>query len=290
MPSTEINQAYSELSPFIDGYFPTELKLQIERVNTHYPSLIIIDGISGSGKTTFSVLALELGQRINGNNEPINYNIQYAMGGDQFQKKLPLCIEAKKRFIIYDESGDYNKKQWQVKLNKTIDRIFDVYRTFGIIPILILPVFIMLSSELFLKGIPRLLIHCGKRGKKQGSYSIYGLRRMLMLKAKMEDKRLIIKSDAYTRILPNSKGHFRNLPPARAVELDGICSRGKMNIMTRTLNEYDGLITVNQMSESLGLSIDRTRKILSSKNIEPKKKDGKINLYDKNVLIFLQNR
>jgi energy-coupling factor transporter ATP-binding protein EcfA2 len=237
--------------------------LKEKRLKKRKPSLIIVDGASGEGKSTLTTHITEYLQ-----GELIDYKTQYAMGGKDFLKKIKLCVINKKLVCVYDEAGDYNKRGFWTQLNRNLNRVFDIYRTFNIIVILVLPVFGKIDNNLFDARIPRLLFHCEKRNETFGRIKVYGLWRMLYLKSHLENKKLVIKPEAYNFTQPNYRGEFKNLPPKRETELDNISSRGKMkelqflDILNRDLADY------SEIAKKVGRSEDWVKRKISKLKIK----------------------
>src|SRR6056297_340250 len=88
-------------TPFSTDWVKRDLDKLKYRIEIGKASLLIVDGAIGEGKTT---LATHLCSSFQGHS--VYYLKQYAMGGQQFQEKLQLCIDSKLKVIIYDEAGD----------------------------------------------------------------------------------------------------------------------------------------------------------------------------------------
>ena len=78
---------------------------QKERIEMNKASMILIDGGVGEGKTTLAVHVLDSINALYGK-KPLDLDAketpQYAMGGEDFLKKLVKCYERKLPCIIYD--------------------------------------------------------------------------------------------------------------------------------------------------------------------------------------------
>jgi hypothetical protein len=222
-----------------------------ERVINKKASLIIIDGFIGEGKTT---LAVQVADYLNGLDgfPPIKFDEQLSMGGDQFQQKLRICFSKGYHCIIYDEAGDFSKRGAMTKFNFTLNRTFETFRAFRIIPILCLPSFEVLDNSLFYKGIPRLLLNLSRRNNHQGNFEGYSYNRMMYIKKKME--KLVIKPQAYSMTQGNFYGHFLNLPPERSKELDLFSTRGKLEILQRNEIESRGLLDYAMIGQRLNMT------------------------------------
>jgi len=215
-------------------------KQKKDRIEKNLASIIIIDGMMGTGKTTLGIRSLEEYQ----GRKQINYKVQYAVGGKDFMKKLQLCIDNKYSVIIYDEAGDFSKKTTLAKINRTIDRIFQIYRTFKILVIIILPSFTDLDKGIYKRGVVRAVINCylklehkldsegnktlDKKGKEireltKGHLRIYSARRIAYMFNYIKKYQPVIEQMVYTKgSSPNVKSKFYNLPPERELELQEI--------------------------------------------------------------------
>jgi len=207
------------------------------------------------------------------------------MGGDDFMRKLRAALDEDKiNTIIYDEAGDYAKRGFQSKLNKMLNRIFDTFRTFKILIIIVLPMFAKLDKELFDKGIPRLLIHVNNRTKTYGQFSIYGVNRMSWLLYHMAKPTLINKKYAYKMTRPNSYGYFHNITPKRAELLDKLSTESKIGIFDEQLVFIDGLILTKEISRELGISISYCRNLIKKHGCKPTKLVKNKKYYSKNII------
>lgn len=271
---------YSNGHPFGD-----QLRLNLDkikdRVRVGKASLIIIDGGLGEGKTT---LGVEVADYFQG--EPIVFELQLAMGGEETIKKIKVCYEKGRIVIIYDEAGDFNKRGALTKLNATLNRIFEIFRAFKIIVIVILPSFSVLDNALFDKKIPRLLLHCHGRSGRSGNYSAYSLYRMFWIKERM--RRSVVKPDAFRQVQPNFRGHFLNLPFARSQLLDEFSTRGKLNVVDIAVIHHEGLMTY----KDLALKLDRThgwvRQKIAALGLKPRKVFKGANYFGQDVLKRLE--
>jgi len=258
------------------------LDRQKRRVKENFASMIIIDGEIGQGKTT---LAVEVADYING--KPIIFNEQLAVGGEDFQKKLLICAGKKHSVIIYDEAGDFSKFGSLSKFNYVMNRIFDTYRVYKVIVIMVLPSFNALDRSMFDKGIPRGLIHCYGRNQKRGKFASFKLKKMWYLKEKIA--KWTVKSAVYSTEIPNFYGWFKNLPLKRSKELYKHTMSGKKDILQFLEIQNKGLVTMDHIGQSLGYSKIWVRNKLTSLKIKPIQKIKNKNYYDKGVINRLQN-
>jgi energy-coupling factor transporter ATP-binding protein EcfA2 len=204
-----------------------ELKSRIDKKKA---SMMLVDGQVGFGKTTLAVAAADYYQ-----GSEIDLDLQLAMGFDEFVKKLDLCVKKGKCVLVYDESGDADKRGAMSKLNRFLNRIFDTFRAFKILIIMVLPNFSILESQLFLKAIPRVLAHIEYRDENKGMYRLFSLYNMMWIKHHMS--KLVIPFDAYNRVSTDHTGTFHDLDPKRSAELDLISTTAKKKILEEYAND-----------------------------------------------------
>ncbi|MCP4648869.1 MAG: hypothetical protein GY853_02140 [PVC group bacterium] len=194
-----------------------------ERIKKNKASAVVIDGQMGEGKTTFAVRLLEEYQ----NRKKIDFDIQYAVGGDDFIKKLELCVDNGKTAIVYDEAGDFSKKNTLTTFNKSLDMVFQTFRTYKILIIVVLPFFQDLDRGIYDRGVVRVLFNCHSRTEEYGCLRVYNLRRIFYLLDYMRRKQPPVRQMAYFKSTPNFRSHFFDLPKERSAELDKISTMQK---------------------------------------------------------------
>lgn len=264
--------------------FSTGLDLNLDdiklRVEKNKAALIVIDGGVGEGKTT---LCVECAEYITG--LELIFKEQLAMGGGDFARKLKICFKAGYFIVIYDEAGDFNKRGALTRFNAMLNRIFETYRAFKILVILCLPSFSVLDNSLFDKQIPRLLLHCEDRNELYGNYKGYSLYRMFYLREKM--KKLVVKPFAYSLVEPNFRGHFLDLKPARAKELDKFTISGKLDILDESEIVFEGMLSFYELSEKLEMSVSWIKKKMMALEIKERKVHKNRKYFDQGVLEIL---
>jgi hypothetical protein len=268
------------------------------RIKKKKASMIIIDGGVGEGKTTLGVHIADYVQgkyikdakgklRWKNTGKDISFKTQYAIGGDQFQEKLQISYEKKLAVVIYDEAGDFNTRGALTAFNQRLNRIFQTYRAFKILVIIILPNFKVLDNNLFDLKVPRLLFNCYNRDEYQGNFRAYSLYRMHYVRAKME--KLVVKEYGYSQIAPNFRGHYLDLEPKRSKEMDELSTKGKLDIVSDNVLQSKGLISKKNMASKLC----RTERWITAKlnklKIKPQTTHKKRNYYDAAALEFLRN-
>jgi hypothetical protein len=251
----------------------------VSRIANNKASLIIIDGGVGEGKTTLGVELCDYVQK-----KPTDFLRQYAMGGDQFQEKLEISYNLGLNVTIYDEAGDFSRRGALTSFNKRLNTVFDTYRAYKILVILILPCFNVLDEHLFDLKVPRMLLHCENRTSSQGNFSAYSLYRMHYVRHKMADRRLVIKDYAYSRVAPNFRGHFLNLEPARSIELDRISRSGKESILSEAVIESKGLVNIQTIQKKVHRSYNWIRLKLKELKVKPDKVYKKRQYFEEGVI------
>lgn len=201
-----------------------------DRIKGNKASAVVIDGQMGEGKTTFAVRLLEEYQ----NRNKIDYSMQYAVGGEDFLKKLELCVDNKKTAIIYDEAGDFSRKATLTKFNRTLDMVFQTFRTYKILIIIVLPFFAELDRGIYDRGVIRVLFNCYGRNQEFGRLRVYSLRRIFYLLDYIRKKQPPVRQMAYKNATPLYYSHFYDLPPERSEELDEISTMQKRERLRQT--------------------------------------------------------
>lgn len=238
------------------------LDMLLVRREKKKPTIIVIDGMSGEGKTTMSVHVCDYLQK-----RQIKFEEHIFMGGKKFMKGLLICYEKKLVVALYTEAGDFGKKATLTKLNRTLDLVFETFRTYNIIVVIDLPFMPKLDGGIFEKGIPRLLIHCYGR-KNTGKFSAYDTERMLWLRHRAGDKGIVNKQKIYEMVQPNFRGHFKDLEPGRSKELDKFCTSGKSEILHIAEISGEGLLTYPEIARKLNRSVEWVRRKASAMRVE----------------------
>ena len=242
---------YNHGLPITRGIYDNIISLK-ERIRLRKASLLIIDGGVGEGKTTLAVQLADVYQ-----GKPINFKFQLAYGGEEFQEKLVMCIDNKLPVIIYDEAGDFSRRGSLTTFNQQLNRVFETYRTYGILVIIVLPTFRVLDSQLFENKIPRLMLHCYGRNENHGRVTGYSLRRMFWLMHHFS--KTIVRPEAYKRVTPNFRGNFLNLPPARTQELHQFSTKHKREVLTENIVANRGMKTIKQIAQEFGVQYSTVR-------------------------------
>ena len=238
---------YDNGYPIGDGLV-NDLNAYRRRVHNKNAVMLVVDGGYGSGKTTIGV---EIADYLEG--KPIDLDTQLARGGDEFQEKLDQCVKLGYKVIVYDESGDFNKRGSLTSFNQRLNRSFDICRQFEIIIILCVNIIAILDEQIFYKQIVRGLIHCGGRTPTQGEYKTYSLEAIFILLEKMSKTKK--KPMVYTQIYPNYIENFLDLMPERAEQLEKISLEGKKGILSENIIKAKGYMNMKDMSRKLLRSV-----------------------------------
>lgn len=265
---------------YFSNPLPRELNHYINRIKNKKASLIIISGGVGLGKTTFAV---HIANYINQQNtlDPIKLELknhpQYSMGADEFKDYIDKCFINKLPCLIYDEAGDYDKRNALGTLNKELNRLFDTCRAFGVVPILCLPNIKVLDFRLFDKGIAILHLYITERvePKKEDDegYSIfnaYGLEQTNYILKILSNNRNLPTYKAYQYVTPGFKGAIWNLPKEQSTALDELSMMGKRQVVAK----IRGLMNYKEIAIELDISLKTIQAKIYDLKMKPYEKIG----------------
>lgn len=267
------------------------IKDGLVRVKIGKATCIIIDGGVGEGKTTLAVEIADYINSLNGLPEidlTPKGSIQIAMGGKDFATKMRSCFNAGKPVIIYDEAGDYARKQAMTSFNAFLNRIFETYRAFKIVVIICLPNQYVLDNTLFDNKIPRMLLHLYGRTERQGNFKGYSLHRAFFIRGLM--RKLEDKNYSYEVNEPNFYGHFLDLSPERKKLLDTLTIKGKIDILKQNEAKLGNELSIFEIADKTGYTIQSIRDKLTKLKIKPQSRIGKRAYYHKDVLKLIPTR
>lgn len=208
----------------------------IDRIRMGLASCIILEGGLGQGKTTLGIHIADYVNEVFGAGPvDIKSKEQIATGGDEFRLKLVDCYKKGFHALVYDESGDFSGRGYVSKYNKELYRIFQIYRAFKVLVILVLPSFTDLDSGLFKLDVVRFLLKLKDRDQKRGVFLGYSLKKLIYAKHNIRKGR-VVPAFCLRNISPNFYGIFKNLDPVRARQLNLISTDAKIKI-SRDINE-----------------------------------------------------
>lgn len=288
------NYLYKHGLPF-SQVLADNVKYQIEnRIKNNLPSLIILDGGQGQGKTT---LGVEIADYINScyGLPPIDLELknhpQIARGGNEFIKHFNLCQEKKYPVLIYDEAGEFSKTQTMSRFNHLMTRRFETIRSGNMIVILILPSLLSLAPNLFTMQIVRFTVHVEGReltlthGNFSG-FSLYEINWVRWWSTKLPSA---ISYMAYKKCTPNFRGHFLNLPPDREKQLDKLSTTGKKNENLAVEIRIHGLLDYENLAKRYNKSVIWVKKQVSGMNL-PTRKINQKKFFEKDAIRILDNK
>jgi len=262
------------------------IDIQLERVENKRASMIVIDGAVGTGKTTLAVEIMDYINSKTGKDKVIlnpKEHPQIALGGKEFIGCFNKCYKEGYKVLTYDEGGDFSKRGAITKLNRTLNRAFETYRGFKILVIICLPNFSILDSLLFENEIPRLLVHITDRSKYQGEYFLYSLSQMNWLRYWFNKLNVATRKKAFSYVLPNAKGHFKNLPPMREKELDKLSTAGKSKVWKETEIQLEGLYSYKELAKALNITHQHVRTKVNKLKIKHVRMIDRVKYFDKSV-------
>jgi len=201
-----------------------------KRIENNKPTCYLVTGYLGQGKTTLAVILAERYKK-----SRINYATEYAVGGRDFIKKLKASPESGAKVILYDEAGDFSKKRTLTAFNQTLNQVFEIYRAFNVLLIIVLPNFTKLDKGIYDTGAVRVLFNCHSRtDNKVQNYtlaSVYPLSGIYYLLAYVDKYRPKIMDYVYKANKPITTFAYKDLPPERSKELHEISFAQKIKRM-----------------------------------------------------------
>lgn len=213
--------------------FPKDLRDEVIRPICknlkRVPSILIIDGAPGTGKTT---LAVEIGDSVNDDNnqEPIIMSVkgnkQLAFGGKDLVNKAEEAAEAGYKVVIFDEA-DYDKRGWASRFNKELNGFFREYRSLSILIIVIIQNVAWLDNRIWELGAVRGVIHLHDPAPNFTRYQVYDLENLSYLLYRMEKLGVYARRKAYTFCHGYKRGQFLPLFPERQRALDTLSDAQK---------------------------------------------------------------
>jgi len=191
-----------------------------DRVGKDFPSLLLIDGGQGQGKTTLMTHVIDYVNKINGlppASLKISEHPQVSMGGKEFIKHFNICRKQGLPIIGYDEAGDFSKRGSLTRFNAMLNRRFETIRSSNIIVVFCLPNFNVIDNNLFELQVIRGLLHLHSREitGNYGNYDAYSAYQMGWIRHWFDKLPKPRKHTCYDKSYPNFMGHFKNLDPVR---------------------------------------------------------------------------
>jgi hypothetical protein len=285
-----MEELITEIKPITHLPFNKELAAnidkQLDRIEFHKASCILIDGPLGSGKTT---TAVRITDYVNEKKELPEMNLkisehpQIALGGGDFNSFFRQAFKQHLPVVVYDEAGDFNRRGAVTRFNMLINRFFEIYRGFKILVIVCIPNFAVLDSHFFENQIPRMLIHMEKKGQYKAKYLAYSLSGMNWIRWYYLKMGVGARHRCYYSVAPNFHGWIQNLPAARDKQLDSLSTRGKDEILSKNERKLKGLVSQTEISQSLGVSLDWVNYHIRKINYKCVSKDKQTKLYPSEI-------
>lgn len=263
---------------------------QIERIGKHKPSLIIIDGGQGEGKTTLLTEMLDYVNSKHGLGPAdlsLKHHPQIALGGKEFTKNFNTCKKEGLPIIGYDEAGDFTKRGSISSFNARLIRRFETFRSSNLIVVICLPNFGILDTHLFDLQILRGLIHLRDRGENYGNMYAYSGMESGWVRYWIEKLPKPLRYQAYMKCAYSFRGQFKNLPPKRAEQLARLSDFGKDREDFEAEVRFLGLLTYRDLATRLGMSIIWLRIAIGELNIHEERIIKKVKYFKKEVLDVL---
>lgn len=260
------------------------------RIKKKKPSLIIIDGGQGEGKTTLLVHCLDFINNLV--DKPpadlsIKHHPQIALGGKEFTKNFNTCKKEELPAIGYDEAGDFTKRGSVSSFNARLIRRFETFRSSNLMVIICLPNFGILDNHLFDLQILRGLIHLKDRSEKSGNMFAYSGMEAGWVRYWIERLPKPLRYQAYSKCAFSFRGHFKDFPPQRAEQLARLSDFGKDREDFQAEIRYLGLLTYRELATRIGMSDIYTRIAIKDLKISPERKIKKVKYFKKEVLDIL---
>lgn len=226
--------------------------------------VIFIDGWQLSGKTTLAVQGIDYVNKKRGKPEmdlTQTDNVQYALGGEDFLRKLPKASAQGYRIVVYDEGGDYSRKGAMTRFNKTMEKAIDVMRVHKCIIIFVCHYFPkQVPSEMMDKGLVSCLLHCVSRKPNQSYTEVKVYERESTAYMVNHWIKFVKVPGHIYRMTPNFKFEFHNLSEERSKLLAMLGKAKKKELWDLTEISLGGLMTQQDLASNLRVSVSWVKK------------------------------
>lgn len=287
MPSAYL---YNHGLPF-DKTLGENLKEQRDmRIGISKPSLIIIDGPQGEGKTTLAVQCADFLNELSDLPKidlSIKHHPQIALGGKEFTKNFTQCKKEGLPVIVYDEAGDFSRRGAVSGFNARLIRRFETFRSSNIIVILCLPNFGILDQHIFDLQIVRAVLHLKDRGKNYGNYYAYNGVESGWIRYWIDKLPRPLRYQAYSKCSWSFAGQFKNLPKERAEQLARLSDFGKDREDMNAEIKFLGLWSYRDLATRLSMSVVWTKKAIAELKISDERTIKKVKYFKNEVLDVL---
>ena len=121
MTTTAKRYLYDHGLPFPQDFAEEVIKPLLSNL-LRVPSILVIDGAPGTGKTTLGVSIADYANSLQGK-EPVILTVagnkQLGFGGKDLVSKAEVAAEAGYKVVLFDEA-DYDKRNWASSFNKEL--------------------------------------------------------------------------------------------------------------------------------------------------------------------------
>lgn len=259
-------------------------KVKYRVLKDNMPGMIIIDGVPGTGKTNLAINLLIYLQQ-----SDIDLKSQYACGGSEFHEKLEICNLKGYYVMIYDEFGDANKRGALTRFNRQLIRTFEMFRTYKILIIGVLPNFNSLENQIYEMQLPRGLIHCQYKNENAGynEGSTYSLDKMNKLREYMSNMGTR-KYLAFRWVTPSFRFNSKVLPINRDKQITTISDKFKKEAVSETSMKLMGFISLKELTTKIGKTDRWVRLKIAENKIKPERVWKRRNYYNEKVYDLLE--
>lgn len=258
----------------------------------NFPVILLIDGISGQGKTTFAIKLMDFINFLDGKDLvklEIKEHYQIGSGAKGFITAYNQCRKLKLPCVLYSEAGDVSRGAAMTKVNKMIIRHIETFRSSKIIMLMDLPNFNILDKKIFNYQGVRALFHLDHREKlPHGTYYCFSIRGFKWIRWWFDALAEPLRDECYKHSYWNFRGNFKNLTEERKVKLARISDTGKIKESLKAEMDANGLISSVEAAQVLGLSYEGWNKFKRNKHIEVAQKSGLTNYYSKDLIMGFQ--
>jgi len=256
---------------------------QLSRTDDNMPSVLVVDGLHGGGKTT---LACHVGQYLEDKcGRSFSYENQVGKGMDLFLEKLNWVKKNGYKVVIYDEAEDFERKGAISKFNRLLNRVFSVLRATQIVVIIVLGIVKKLEKEPLEKGLVRCLINVHGRSGNYANLRVFDAGNIFYLIYLMDKFGRSGKPPmlAYGKTAPFLRSRVARADKKTEKAWDLIDLKQKGDILDTASLETKGLIDIKTVGKLSGYSISSLRVMFRS--IKPEVvRIGRKNYYYKSVL------
>lgn len=239
-------------------------------------TLIFVDGGLGEGKSSMAAqMVRQLDPGLDGSKE--SYLLRYHLGGQALLNNFNKAYEAGCKAVIFDESGiDMNSRRAMSGMNMRLLELFQIYRAYKIVVIMVLPTIKIIDSQIFDYGIHRFTVnvHSLKRGE-YNRFTVFDREASIHLYHNLKKYRDIRR--AYRTPFSNFDGMCKPLPLEHQKVLDSLGMEAKKDRTSKlqtpegvTLKEVCGLLelTPEVLSRQIAKNGIRTHKSPEDKRVK----------------------